>query len=228
MDDRITPEQFQGADGTGDWRSLGPAYALFRTGTFQAGARLVARIAEVADELGRHPDVDLRGGTVTVRLGSHEVGGLSARDVELARRISAAAAGMGVEADPSGVQQTQLGVDALAGGRVQPFWRALLGYDERPGEEAVREEEAAPSLVDPRGRGLDVWFPRGDSPRTEHNRLHLDVFVPDDVAQERVEAALAAGGHLVTDRWAPSWWVLADPEGNEAAVCTWQEPPLEV
>jgi hypothetical protein len=34
-------------------------------------------------------------------------------------------------------------------------------------------------------------------------------------------AAIAAGGRLVTDVHAPSWWTLADPEGNEADVATW-------
>ena len=34
----------------------------------------------------------------------------------------------------------------------------------------------------------------------------------------RVAAAIAAGGVLVTDEYAPSWWTLADAEGNEADV----------
>jgi 4a-hydroxytetrahydrobiopterin dehydratase len=43
------------------------------------------------------------------------------------------------------------------------------------------------------------------------------------VADERVAAAVAAGGHLVNDEYARSFWVLADPEGNEACVCTWED-----
>ena len=42
--------------------------------------------------------------------------------------------------------------------------------------------------------------------------------MPDDIAAARVEAALAAGGTLVSDAHAPFWWTLADPEGNEADV----------
>ena len=30
-----------------------------------------------------------------------------------------------------------------------------------------------------------------------------------------------AGGRLVSDKHAPSWWTLADAEGNEADVATW-------
>ena len=38
-----------------------------------------------------------------------------------------------------------------------------------------------------------------------------------------VDAALAAGGTMVTDQFAKAWWVLADAEGNEACICTWQD-----
>ena len=40
-------------------------------------------------------------------------------------------------------------------------------------------------------------------------------------AEERMAAALAAGGRLLTDQYARSFWVLADPEGNEVCICTW-------
>jgi 4a-hydroxytetrahydrobiopterin dehydratase len=46
--------------------------------------------------------------------------------------------------------------------------------------------------------------------------------VPHDVAEARVAAAVAAGGRVVFDRFAPAWWTLADPEGNEVDIATWQ------
>ncbi|WP_245171080.1 VOC family protein [Streptomyces decoyicus] len=49
-------------------------------------------------------------------------------------------------------------------------------------------------------------------------RVHVDVRVPYDQAEARTAAALAAGGRLVNDADAPSHWVLADAEGNEACV----------
>lgn len=61
-----------------------------------------------------------------------------------------------------------------------------------------------------------------DSKRTERNRLHVDVFVPHDQAEARIAAALAAGGRLVDDSHAPAWTTLADAEGNEVDVATWQ------
>ena len=51
--------------------------------------------------------------------------------------------------------------------------------------------------------------------------------MPYDQAQARVAAALAAGGHLVTDEFAPDWWVLGDAEGNEACVAVFGWPDAE-
>jgi 4a-hydroxytetrahydrobiopterin dehydratase len=51
--------------------------------------------------------------------------------------------------------------------------------------------------------------------------MHVDVAVPHDQAEERITAALAAGGRLVSNVHAPMWWVLADAEGNEACIATW-------
>jgi 4a-hydroxytetrahydrobiopterin dehydratase len=46
--------------------------------------------------------------------------------------------------------------------------------------------------------------------------------VPHDEARRRIDAALAAGGTLVSDAEAPAFWVLADAEGNEACITTWE------
>ncbi len=103
MTERITGRQFQESDGVEDWREVGGgagAGACFKTGSFGKGVAFVDEIGRVADELDHHPDVDLRYATVTVRLTTHEVGGLSERDVQLARRISAIARGLGIVADP--------------------------------------------------------------------------------------------------------------------------------
>lgn len=101
MADRITPEQFAQSDGVGDWRVRDSvASTVFNTKTFSAGAAFVSRIAAIADELNHHPDVDLRYPSVTIRLTTHDAGGLTARDVELARRISGLARELGHEADP--------------------------------------------------------------------------------------------------------------------------------
>lgn len=212
MTDRITPRQFHEADGVGDWRVLFEgACAYFRTGSFAAGVALVEAIGRLADAANHHPDVDLRYAGVTVRLMTREIGGLSERDVDLARQISATAREVAVPADPSAVQTVQVAIDAFVSPEVMPFWRAVLGY----------RIEGDEDLVDPHGREPSFWFQQMDAPRPQRNRIHVDVSVPHDQAEARVAAAIAAGGHLVTDEHAPSWWTLADVEGNEVDVATW-------
>jgi 4a-hydroxytetrahydrobiopterin dehydratase len=96
---------------------------------------------------------------------------------------------------------------------VRPFWAAILGYDEGGGKD----------LVDPESIRPLVWFQQMDAPRPQRNRIHFDVWVAPDEAEARMARAIEAGGHLVSDTEAPSFWVLADPEGNEACICTAQD-----
>jgi len=189
------------------------AYAHFRTGTFATGVRLVDVIGELADAANHHPDVDLRYAGVMVRLVTHEVDGLSQPDVELARQISVAARALGAPADPTAVQDVQVSIDALLISEVRAFWQAVLDYREKGDED----------LFDPHFRGPSFWFQEMDSPRPQRNRIHVDICVPHDQAEARVAAAIAAGGHLITDQYAPSWWVLADAQGNEACVASWMD-----
>jgi 4a-hydroxytetrahydrobiopterin dehydratase len=217
MTERISPRRYQGAGGVEDWQVVGDgACAYFRTGSFAAGARLVQAISELDGLDAHHPDVDLRYEGVTVRLFTIAPApdGLSTRYVELARRISAAAHELGIRAYPSAVQNLVITIDALVIPAVLPFWRAVLGYESRAD---TPEEE----LTDPHRRGPVFYFNRMDAPRPWRNRIHIDVWAPHDGAEARVAAAIAAGGRVVTDRYAPGWWVLADAEGNEAWVATW-------
>lgn len=217
MTKEITPAQFHEADGVEDWRVIGEgACAYFRTGSFAVGARFVEAISGLAGVEDHCPDVDLRHAGVTVRLitMTDDHFGLSEPDVELARRISAVARELGVVADPSAVQTVLVTIDALVHPDVMPFWRAVLGYQDRA--------DSPEDLIDPGGRGPALWFQQMDAPRPQRNRIHIDLWVPHDQAEARVAAAIAAGGRLISDKHAPGWWTLADAEGNEVAVATWQ------
>jgi 4a-hydroxytetrahydrobiopterin dehydratase len=211
MVEQISDAEFSGADGVADWRVLfWGAKILYETGDFATGARLVAAIAAQAEELGHAPLVDLRPDTVTVQVVTPGVG-LSDVDLELARRISRVAAELGLTADPSAVQHVQLAFDAADRPAVMEFWQAALGYVPVGPEDMVE-----PNLVGP-----TVWFQDKEhvAPR---NRIHVDVSVPHDQAQARVDAILAAGGKMLGDRYAPAWWSLIDAEGNVVDIATWQ------
>lgn len=217
MTDYISPGQFRESEGVEDWRVLGEgACTFFRTGSFAAGARLVSAISELADLDDHHPDVDVRHDGVTVRLitRTDDWWGMSTRDVELARQISAVAREQGLSADPSAVQTLLVIPGAPVTAEVMPFWRAVLGYE-------PRGDSPDEDLVDPRDRGPSFWFEPMDEPRPGGGgAIHVAIWVPHEQAEARVAAALAAGGRIVRDQFAPSWWTLADAAGNEADVAT--------
>jgi 4a-hydroxytetrahydrobiopterin dehydratase len=144
---------------------------------------------------------------------THSTGGLSERDVDLARQISGVARELGVPIDLTGLQSVQVAIDALVIPDVLPFWRAVLGY---------RQVDDA-DLIDPHRQGPPFWFQQMEAPRPQRNRIHIDVYVPHDQAEARVAAAIAAGGHVVSDENAPEWWTLADAEGNEVDVAPWPD-----
>jgi 4a-hydroxytetrahydrobiopterin dehydratase len=202
----------QGA-GLDDWRQLFETLRTrFRTGSFATGLRLVTRIGELAEEADHHPDVDLRYPTVAVTLWSHDVGGVTSRDVDLARRISEAAADLGVEADPSSLSVVEIALDTADHEQIKPFWRAVLGLTDDPTLDT--------QLFDLVGALPTLWFQHTDPHEEPRQRFHLDIRVPPEVAESRIAAALEAGGTLVTDENAPRFWVLADPQGNKACVTT--------
>jgi 4a-hydroxytetrahydrobiopterin dehydratase len=216
MSEGITPTQFHEADGAQDWRVVGDgACAYFRTGSFAAGARLVQAISEVAGLDDHAPDVDLRPDGVTVRLITltADYAGMTQRDLDLARQISAVAREQGLMADPSAVQAFLVIPGAPVTAAVMPFWRAVLGYE-------PRIDSPEEDLVDPHARGPAFWFEEMAEPRQGGGAIHVAVWVPPDQAEARVAAAIAAGGHLVRDKYAPSWWTLADAAGNEADIAT--------
>ena len=212
--DELSPDAFAELDGLDDWRYLlGEITATFRAGSFGGAATLVSAIAAAADEADHHPDVELRyPDLVRVTLTTHAVSDLTTADADLARQISAIAAELDAVAEPLAAQAIEFAIDTSDADQIRPFWAAVLGY--------VEQEDY---LVDPLRVGPPLWFQDMDEERPQRNRFHIDVTVPHDVAEQRVAAALAAGGRLVTDEYARSWWVLADADGNEACVCTWQD-----
>ena len=81
------------------WTREGAAIvATIEAPDFPAAIRIVADAAEVAEEMNHHPDIDIRWRTTHWLLTTHDAGGLTQLDIELAHRISAAAATLGATA----------------------------------------------------------------------------------------------------------------------------------
>lgn len=220
MMDRISPKQFRGSEGVEDWRVVGSdgACAYFKTGSLADAARLVKVIGELPGADDHRVAIDVRNDGVTVSLITitDEYMGMSQRDVELARHISEAARSLGLTAEPSLVQSYLVIPGAPDVKKVMPFWRAALGYE-------PRRDSPEEDLIDPRGRGPGLWFEPMEKSRADGGgSIHFVVWVPYERAEARVAAALAAGGRLVRDEFAPSWWTLADAAGNEVDIATTQ------
>jgi 4a-hydroxytetrahydrobiopterin dehydratase len=201
------------------WRYvLGEFRAEVLTGSLPLAADVAGRAAAVPGVEG-HLRMDIRADRLLLSLQTAEQAWVTTRDAELARQLSALAQEFRLTTQPGAergrtVQALELGIDALDIPKIRPFWKAVLGYTD--------EAEGGNGLVDPLGQGPAVWFQQMDAPRPQRNRIHFDVSVPHDEAPRRIEATLAAGGTVLSDAEAPAFWVLADPEGNEACITTWQ------
>ena len=55
--------------------------------TFLAAIAVVDRVAAVAEEADHHPDIDIRWRNVTFTCATHSAGGVTSKDLDLARRI---------------------------------------------------------------------------------------------------------------------------------------------
>ncbi len=211
----LTGQQIADEAPTGWVYLVGGIQTRVQTPDFATGLSIVNAIGAAADEMNHHPDIDLRYSHVDIRLSSHDVRGVTDRDIRLARAISAIVDAADLTVECASVSRFELALDTPAVASVLPFWRAVLTMTDLAtagGDELRDPFDVLPAL----------WFQRSgdEEPR---QRWHPDVWVDPAQVQPRIDAALAAGGTLVSDADAPSFWVLADPEGNRVCLCTWQD-----
>lgn len=210
-----------------DWRKLAQGlHARYVVDDFGAAARFVAVIGEAGDALVHHPIVSIGAGYVDLKLISedavyreddgteHVVHWVTQKDVDLARLISEIAADAGLDADPASVSMLELGLDTAQSATLAPVWAALLTGDPRAQGLGSPSDEVRDAL----GRVPNLWFGDGveDAAR---QRFHVEVYVPAEVAEQRIAAVLAAGGTVVDDSEAPGLTVIADQDGNRGVLC---------
>lgn len=225
--DKLTGEQIAQMN-LPDWRKLGQGlHARYLVDDFATGVGFVAAVGEAGSTLGHHPRVTIGHGNVDFELISdgvyrddqgieHVVAGVTQLDIDLARRITAIAAERAVDADPASITTIELALDTAYAATIAPVWAALL-----TGSTAAWSGKATSDDVrDPTGRAPTLWFQGTDEHETPRQRFHIDVWVAPEMAEQRIAAAVAAGGIIVDDSQAPSFTVIADQEGNKACVCT--------
>src|SRR5215813_4073831 len=204
---------FLATHGGSDWVVLhGGATAVFRVQSVAEAARLVEAIARVLGPDGAGVLMTIADDQLTVRLG-RGLWRLEERHVQLAHAISAVAREHGAVADRTRVQEVQLAIAAQPDAIDVGFWRAVLGYAELADDNAV----------DPLGHGSTVWMQSLDPAKSLRHAMHVDVSVAREQAEQRLAAALAAGGRIIDDSNAPDAWILADRAGNRACIAAWPD-----
>jgi 4a-hydroxytetrahydrobiopterin dehydratase len=87
-------DELGGLDGwTGDTAEI---ERTVEAASFPAAIELVRNVADVAEELGHHPYFDIRWRTVRFTVSTHSAGGVTAYDVDLAKRIDRLVAEAGI------------------------------------------------------------------------------------------------------------------------------------
>lgn len=197
-----------------DWRKLAQAvHARYRIRDFTAGATFIAAVAAAAEDANHHPDLQLSYGAVDVSLCTHDGGvRITQKDVDLARKISTIARAQGLEPVPAAVAQLEIALDTAHANRAAAFWSALLT--------GSPDNAVDGSVVDPTGQVPVLWFQETDENELPRQRWHADLWLAPEVATVRIEAAVASGGSVADASRAPSFTVLADPDGNKVCVCT--------
>jgi 4a-hydroxytetrahydrobiopterin dehydratase len=88
---RLSPDELSAAlHGLPSWSGDGDGiHRTVELPSFRDAVAAIVSIADVAEEMDHHPDVDLRWRTLHLTLVSHSAGGVTELDLELARRIDA-------------------------------------------------------------------------------------------------------------------------------------------
>ena len=72
----------------GDWAQQGDEIRkTFRLASFPAAVAFVTQVGFLAEAAGHHPDIDIRWRNVTLALTTHDAGGLTQSDFDLAAQI---------------------------------------------------------------------------------------------------------------------------------------------
>jgi 4a-hydroxytetrahydrobiopterin dehydratase len=74
--------------GVPHWKLAGDGITrVFQFKDFPAAIKFVNRLAELAEKASHHPDIDIRWNKVSLLLSTHDAGGLTVKDFDLARKI---------------------------------------------------------------------------------------------------------------------------------------------
>jgi 4a-hydroxytetrahydrobiopterin dehydratase len=212
-----------------EWRKLAQGlHGRYLIDDFGSGARFVAAVGEAGDALGHHPrKLSIGKGYVDLKLVTEDaiyrdddgteyvVEWVTQQDVDLARRVTEIAAEQGLAADPASVSDIELGLDTASSATIAPVWAALLTGD----ADAQGRGTPGDEVRDATGRVPNLWFGDAEEGGGSGQRFHVEVYVAPEAIEQRIAAAVAAGGTVVDDSESPALVVIADQDGNRGIIC---------
>jgi len=121
---------------------------------------------------------------------------------------------------------TELVLDAHDPDLLARFWCTVLGYVEL--DRVDGSIEIGPPEAGFGGPQPTIVFDRTDEPKSGKLRLHIDVNATDCDQEAELDRLLAAGARRADIGQAgnESWYVLADPEGNEFCLLRRRVPAV--
>ena len=188
-----------------------------RAKDFEGAIEFVNRFADVAEAQDHHPDFDIRYNTIRMRVVSHDVGGLTDRDIKFAAELDKLIEELELKRQPKKISRTHLVVVSPDIEAIKPFWKAVFDFKDASGADDAEMLVDRSDVLDPIRfhQRADTTIPADDvNPSAGPMSIHVDVFVPAELVEERKDAAIEAGGKLLSDADAPNMWELADVDGN--------------
>lgn len=204
-----------------DWTVVdGRLEISVRAKDFVQAIEFVNRFTNLAEAQNHHPDFDIRYNTIRMRVVSHDVGGLTDRDINFATAVNVLIEEMGLKRQPEKITRSHVVLVSANVDAIKPFWQAIFDFKAAKDDEFLTDRsDVLPPI---RLHHLsNAPVSDGDENATPApGNVHFEVFVPSSLAKDRLQAALEAGGKLLSDANATDQWELADKDGNRVLLRT--------
>ncbi len=214
----VTSSQAQ--DQLPDWTVVdGRLEISVRAKDFVQAIEFVNRFTNLAEAQDHHPDFEIRYNTIRMRVVSHDVGGLTDRDLKFATSVNVLIDEMGLKRQPEKITRTQVVIVSANVEAIKPFWKAVFDFKDAKDDEhlLVDRSDVLPPI---RFHELsNISVSEGDENATPApGNVHFEVFVPSSLAKDRLQAATEAGGKLLSEADSTSLWELSDKDGNRVIL----------
>lgn len=204
-----------------DWTVVdGRLEISVRAKDFVQAIEFVNRFTNLAEAQNHHPDFDIRYNTIRMRVVSHDVGGLTDRDIQFATAVNVLIEKMGLKRQPEKITRSHVVLASANVEAIKPFWQAIFDFKAAQDDEFLIDRSDVLPPIRFRHIAHAPVSEGQENATAAPGNVHFEVFVPSSIAKNRLQAALEAGGKLLSDANATDQWELADQDGNRVLLRT--------